>query len=96
MSPSYCSHSQVDATHNERRGAFDLEPHYILLHKVCVSGLSDGYVNRSRRYITNRQATVRVYVLGILTSHFEELASITQGPVLEAPFFPVLRDTICV
>jgi len=83
MSPSYCSHSQVDATHSELRCAFDLEPHSILQHKVRVSGLSDGYVNRSRRYLTSRQATV--YVLEILTSHFEDLASVTQGPVPEAP-----------
>jgi hypothetical protein len=73
MSPSDSSHSQVDFTHLELRCAFDLEPHSFLPHKVCVcvcvSGFSDGYVNRSRRYRTSRQATV--YVLGILTSHFE-------------------------
>lgn len=85
ISPSDSSHSQVDATHFELRCAFDLDPHSILLHKVCLSGLSDGYVNRSRNYLTSRQATV--YVLGILTSIFEELVKVTQGNVPEAPAF---------
>ena len=94
LSPLDSSHSHVDATHFELRCAFDLEPHSVLPYKVCVSGFSDGYVNRSRTYLTSRQAAV--YVLRTLKSHFEELASVKQGPVPEAPAFPILLDTICI
>jgi hypothetical protein len=42
MSPSDSSHTQVDVTHVGLRCTFDLELHSIILHKACVSGLSDS------------------------------------------------------
>jgi len=73
MSLSDSSHCQVDVTHFELRCAFDLEPHSVLPHKVCVSGFSDGYVISSRRYLTSWQVTVykRVGTLVVATIYLQ-------------------------
>jgi hypothetical protein len=52
----------------------------LLLHKLSAFGLSGGYLNWFRSYLSNRKSQVRVS--GILSSPFEVLSGVPQGSVL--------------
>jgi hypothetical protein len=43
--------------HFDLSSAFDLVSHIILLHKLCVHGLSDGYVFWFCSYLSNQQSS---------------------------------------
>jgi len=42
--------------------AFDLVSHIILLHKLCVHGLSDSYAQWFHSYLSNQQFSVCILV----------------------------------
>ena len=54
---------QVDSVYFDRNNAFEHVWHDILLHKSCVHGLSDGFVNLFRSYLTNWLLSVLVCLL---------------------------------
>jgi hypothetical protein len=64
----------------------------IIIHKLGAFGLSVGYVNRFRSYLTNRKSRIRVP--GVLSSPFEVLSGVPQGSVLRLPLFSVFISDI--
>jgi hypothetical protein len=57
ISPVVDSQRQADAIYFDLSDAFDLVSHS-LLHKLSASGLSGGYVNWFRSYLSNRKSLV--------------------------------------
>jgi hypothetical protein len=45
ISPLVSFQHQVDSIYFDFSSAFDFLPHFILLYKFCVYGLSESYVN---------------------------------------------------
>jgi hypothetical protein len=84
ISPLVGSQRQANAIYFDLSYAFDLVPHcllllLLLLHKLSAFGLSGGYVNWFRSYLSNRKLQVRVS--GVLSSLFEILSGVPQGSV---------------
>jgi hypothetical protein len=59
ISPLVSSQKQADAIYFNLSNAFNLVPHS-LLHKLNAFGLSGGYVNWFRSYLSNRKSWFRV------------------------------------
>jgi hypothetical protein len=62
----------ADAIYVDLSNAFDSVPHSLLLHKLSAFGLSGGYVNWFRSYLSNWKPQFRVS--GVLSSPFEILS----------------------
>jgi hypothetical protein len=67
------SQRQADSIYYDRNSGFDLVPHSLLLHKFSAFGLSGGYVNWFRSYLSSRKS--QVHVSGIL-SHLLEFTPV--------------------
>jgi hypothetical protein len=63
------------------------------LHKFSAIGLSGGYVNWFRIYLSSRESQVRVAV--VLSSPFEIPSGVLQGSVLGPVLFDVFINNIC-
>jgi hypothetical protein len=57
------SQRQADAIYFDLSNAFDFVNHSLLLHKLSAFGLSSGYINWFRSYLSNRTYQVRISVL---------------------------------
>jgi hypothetical protein len=79
IAPLVGSHRQVDAIYFDLSNAFDLVPQS-LLHKLSAFGLSSGYINWFRSYLSKRKSQVRVS--GALSVPFVVLSCVPQGSVL--------------
>jgi hypothetical protein len=97
ISPFVGSQSQANAVYFNLSNAFDLVPHSQLLHKLSAFGLSGGYANWFRSYLSNRQSQVRFS--GIFSTPFQVFSGVPQGsllgPLLFNMFINHLRDAIC-
>jgi hypothetical protein len=60
ISPLVGSQRQVYSIYLDLSSTCDLLSNPILLHRLCAHGLSNGYVNWFRSYLTNRQSSVRI------------------------------------
>jgi hypothetical protein len=73
IAPLVGSQRQADAIYFDLSNAFDLVPH----HKLSAFGLSSGYINWFRSYLSNRTSQVRV--TGSLSAPFVVLSGVPQG-----------------
>jgi hypothetical protein len=83
----------ADAIYCDLRNTVDLVPHSLLLHKLSDFGLSGGYINWFRSYLSNRKSQVRVS--GIISSPFEVLSGVPRGSVLRLLFFNAFINDLC-
>jgi hypothetical protein len=67
-------------------------PHSLLLQKLSAFGLSGGYVNRFRSYLSNRKS--QVHVSGIVSSPSEVLSGVPQESVMGLLLFNVFINDI--
>jgi hypothetical protein len=72
--------------------AFNLVPHS-LINKLSTFGLSGGYVNWFRSYLSNRSNQARVS--GVLSSPSELFSGVFQGSLLRLMLFNVFINDIC-
>jgi hypothetical protein len=80
MSPVVHGQRQADAVYFHPSNASDLVPHNMLLHKLSIFGLLDGYVSWFHNYLTNRQSRARLS--GTLPLLFRVISGVPQGSVL--------------
>jgi hypothetical protein len=92
ISPLVGSQRQADAIYFDLSNAFDLVSHS-LLHKLSASGLSGGYLNWFRSYLSNRKSQVRVS--GFLSRPFKVLSGVPQVSVLGPLLFNVFNNDVC-
>jgi hypothetical protein len=90
------SQRQNYAIYFDLSNAFDIFPQSLLLNKLSAFGLSGGYVNRFRSFLSNRK--FQVSISEILPSPFEVLSSVLQrfvrGPLLFNVFISYLYEAI--
>jgi hypothetical protein len=81
--PLVGSQRQADTIYFDLSNAFELDPHSLLLHKLSDFGLSGGYVNWFRSYLSNRKSRLPTSV--ILFSSFEVLSGVPHRSVPGEP-----------
>jgi hypothetical protein len=93
IAPLAGSQRQADAIYFDLSSAFDLVNHSLLLHKLSAFGLSSGYINWFRSYLSNRTSQVRVS--GALSAPFVVLSGVPQGSVLGPLLINAFINDIC-
>lgn len=87
------SFHQVYAIYVDLSSKFDLISHPVSLHKLCMRGFSNGYVNWFCSYLTNRQSSI--CILATLLSPFKVFSGVPQKSALWSLLFNIFINNVC-